>query len=539
MLKDHIRALKMCQILEKTKFLVDFRLRSWTKFKGCSQIRLFFLPKISLSYLEIFANHMHDSKLLTILKTLSSDEFYRFHEFVVSPFFNKNKKIILLFNFIKKYYPKFNNNNFTREKCFAHTFPDEKFNDSKLRVLMAKLLKLLEDYLVATHLSKDTCLQSISIQSIIRKKKIFKYYESYNQATKKTLEAYPYRSYEYFNYMYDYYFEYHNYAIIEDKYSGSFSLQNLADSMDLFYLNRKLSFCADMAQREYFLSTHHRKPLYSYLVRYFKKIEKISKKNLEDLHPATAILFYYNMLFTSNNEHEYYKKIIALLEKYSMIFKPSEMIYLYNLLTNYLNFKFYKGESRYIYDLFSIYKFLLTRKFFFRDNFLKFTDYHNIASTAFYLKEFKWAKEFLLSYKNKLEPKYRESLFNLESAWLNLYLKNYNIALNNLQKIELSDYNFYLDSRKILTRIYFETEENEGFFALTDSFRHYLKRNKMLSKELKKSFINYSNILQKLFRIKIGEKNNIHEVKKLIKETNLLDSKDWLREKAMELEGSK
>ena len=91
---------------------------------------------------------MRESKLIRIIESLNSEEFYRFGEFVNSPFFNKNKNITALFNFIRKYYLKFDNNNFTKEKAFAYIFPNEEYSDSKLRVLMAKLLKLLEDYLV-------------------------------------------------------------------------------------------------------------------------------------------------------------------------------------------------------------------------------------------------------------------------------------------------------------------------------------------------------------------------------------------------------
>jgi len=479
---------------------------------------------------------MQDSKLITILKTLTAEEFYKFHEYVISPFFNKNKNITLLFNFIKKYYPKFSNNNFTKEKGFAYIFPGEKFNDSKLRVLMAKLLNLLEDYLAFLLLSKDKSLKSLSILKMIRYKKLIKYYEGYNDAAKKTLDSFPYRNYNYFYYNYEYFFEYYNYAVVNDKGSDSILLQKLSDSLDLFYLNKKLSFSADMVQREYFLSSHFRKPFLNYLIKYLKKLAKISKKDLTETHPYLAIYFYYNLLFTGESEETNYKKIMVLLEKNAGKFEPFEAYYLYTLLTNFLNLKSYRGEIKYIKDLFKIYKHLLTTKFFFKRNALGFIDYHNIANTAFELKKYSWAKDFLNEYKSKLEPEYRDNLFNLELAWLNYYTKQYDNALKNLSKIELTDYNFYLDSRRILTKIYYETGEIKGMFPLLDSFRHYLTRNKLLSKELKKSFLNYIVILNKLFRVKIGEKDNLTEIKKMIKETQNLDAKNWLMEKVKELE---
>jgi hypothetical protein len=50
---------------------------------------------------------MEKSKVIDIFRTFSPDELKRFRDFVHSPFHNKNKNVIRLFEILKKYYPDF------------------------------------------------------------------------------------------------------------------------------------------------------------------------------------------------------------------------------------------------------------------------------------------------------------------------------------------------------------------------------------------------------------------------------------------------
>ncbi len=61
---------------------------------------------------------MQKSSLITILRTLTPQEFREFGEFVKSPYFNKNEKVITLYNVLKKYFPGFDSGSLTKEKVF-------------------------------------------------------------------------------------------------------------------------------------------------------------------------------------------------------------------------------------------------------------------------------------------------------------------------------------------------------------------------------------------------------------------------------------
>ena len=76
---------------------------------------------------------MNDLKLTRVLKTLNQKEFRKFGEFVQSPYFNKNKHVIALFEAISAYYPEFENRNFTAEKIYLKTFKGVKFDNAKFK----------------------------------------------------------------------------------------------------------------------------------------------------------------------------------------------------------------------------------------------------------------------------------------------------------------------------------------------------------------------------------------------------------------------
>ena len=66
---------------------------------------------------------MLKSKVIEILRTLSADELKLFREFIRSPYHNKNKNVISLFEIIRKFSPSFNDPNLTKEKVFKKIFP--------------------------------------------------------------------------------------------------------------------------------------------------------------------------------------------------------------------------------------------------------------------------------------------------------------------------------------------------------------------------------------------------------------------------------
>ena len=100
---------------------------------------------------------MLNSKIIDILQTFSHPEFKRFGDFVSSPFHNKNRKLIQLFELLSKFYPAFDGKELTKEYLFDKIFGKEKkeYADASIRNLLSDLIILAEKYLSYIAFEKD------------------------------------------------------------------------------------------------------------------------------------------------------------------------------------------------------------------------------------------------------------------------------------------------------------------------------------------------------------------------------------------------
>ena len=76
---------------------------------------------------------MENTKLINVLKTFTKQDVIKFREFVSSPFYNKNQKVIALCEEVLKFYPEFNKEECTDAKIFRKMFGNEKFNYFKIK----------------------------------------------------------------------------------------------------------------------------------------------------------------------------------------------------------------------------------------------------------------------------------------------------------------------------------------------------------------------------------------------------------------------
>ena len=67
--------------------------------------------------------------------------------------------------------------------------------------------------------------------------------------------------------------------------------------------------------------------------------------------------------------------------------------------------------------------------------------------------------------------------------------------------------------------------------SLIDSFRIYLRRNKVISKNLQREYINYLGFVKKLMMLSSGEKKTIQKFRARVMAATSPTHKKWLLEK--------
>src|SRR5258706_15269216 len=98
---------------------------------------------------------MNKSNLVEILKNLSAREIKSFGEYVKSPFFNKNKATVKLYDYLQRYHPDFEEKDTLKEKVFRKIFPGAEYNDGFMRSVMFSLSALAEDFLAYINFKEE------------------------------------------------------------------------------------------------------------------------------------------------------------------------------------------------------------------------------------------------------------------------------------------------------------------------------------------------------------------------------------------------
>src|SRR5437867_9301325 len=102
---------------------------------------------------------MQHSRVIEILSALNPGEFKRLRDFINSPYHSKNKHIVSMYIFLKKYMPGISKSNFTNEDIHRYVYPDEKFNKQKIELLISDFKGLLEKFIILEESRKDVIQQ--------------------------------------------------------------------------------------------------------------------------------------------------------------------------------------------------------------------------------------------------------------------------------------------------------------------------------------------------------------------------------------------
>ena len=106
-----------------------------------------------------------------MLRLLDSAEFRHFIDFVKSPFFNKNKKLIKLTEHLFRAFPDFSEKKMKKEVLFKVLFgKEEKFNEQQVHDHFSMLVRLMENFLSQIGFQKDEIGREIQLLGELKKR---------------------------------------------------------------------------------------------------------------------------------------------------------------------------------------------------------------------------------------------------------------------------------------------------------------------------------------------------------------------------------
>jgi hypothetical protein len=471
---------------------------------------------------------MHKSKTIILLKQFGSWELKELEKFIQSKYFNTSDLVTKTFNILKKDYPNFESSWLQKEKLFKKIFDNVAYDESKLRYVFSDLSKVIEEFIIHKELEKDTQQKRLLLLNFYMNKDLEKYFQQTFEEADKFHQKQHIKDEDY--YFYKYLLEEKSYIYSQKQKSRSIdaNLQIMVDNLDLFYLSAKLKHIGEMLTREMLLKVTYEKNLISEITQHIEN---------KDYSANSAVNIYYQvvMMHLQPDNEAYYRHLIHLLDIHKNDFNQNELVDMYVFAQNYCTNKINSGHSQYLSEIFLLYKKMIDLNAIYENGYVRPNVFKNIITVGLRLEEYEWTEKFINEYKDKLEPSHIESATNYNLAWLYFAKKDYKKALKQLNSVEFIDIFYILGAKCLLLKIFYELNDYDAFYSLTESFYVYLKRNMLISEYQKSTHINFIKHIKQLMKVRIDrEKSSIEKCREQILESKVLDM-NWFLKKIDEL----
>ena len=474
---------------------------------------------------------MRTSKLITILKALDEVETRQFYRYVRAPFFTKSDDVLNLYKYIRKFYPKFDTPKLERKKVYAKLFPKSIYDGPKLRNLILKLTKILEDYLIYVKCQQDSFAKKKLLTQIYGERNIYGLFEKNTNDLLQDLEAQPFRDATFF---------YDNYALQRDFYfhpntpqQGEVvsilkkSLLNLQEFQNIERLQTSL----ELKNRERILSEKHDFEVdnlqiaasKTIITKLLKELINLVEKNENSCPQAKeASFFQAKALFFENIQG----------------ISPKNGLAVFTALVNYATWQISK-QSKYIKEVYELYKLGIETKLLLRKNEISNTIFLNTCITGTKLRDFDFIEGFILEYEQFLREATRAELKALSLSYLYYHQSSYTEVIETLEDFRFSNILYKINAKSLLVRTYFQIYEKDSSYhklvlAKCTAFSRFIRNTDSINEKKKQSYLNFISLLKKITYQKELLLVNSATKRRLLVQLNKYENilaREWIRKK--------
>ncbi len=481
---------------------------------------------------------MENTKLIKVLKTFSKQEIKSFKDFVNSPFFNKNRNVIDLAEAVLSYHPDFDSGNLSEENIYKKIFGKEKFDYFKIKNIISDLYQLAINFLKTVSVNKNSTENEIALLNELHDRKLDIIYSQREKKVSAHLESLSIRDEAFYLLRHQlgkintahYKFEKTGYTFNQ--------IQNEFDTLLDYSLIGLLRLYSKMMHNK-----NHGNINFS--MEMFENIWEYVKDKEFEGNPSCQIYKQLIQLELTKDEAEY-RKLLELKAKYNDNIPREDMYYILNFINSFAVYRLKLGDESYYKDRFMAFRETLERNFIPSNNFL-FVNFISTYTSACMVEEYSWAESFMHQYAGAISPEEeKQNTVNYCNAFLAFRMKEYDKALEYFAKTNFKLYLMKVMVKSYSLRIFYEQNMHEQTLSSIDSFRHYLKSEKMIAEEQKLAhyeFLKHVTDLTDLKHNNTKKRDNVTTgiLKKRVTgmNSNPLGAKNWLIEKINEIETKK
>ncbi len=462
---------------------------------------------------------MIGSKLLQYLKACSAREWTVLEKFAASPYYNENPDCLRLLQLLRPYHPDFDAAKITKRWAHDQLFPNQAYQDKALRYLMSDLCRLVEQFWVLERRKEREPDYLLELLEATSDRGLQKAFQQVDKKVAKVIDENRPRNAHFFHWR-------QRWGEIHDQHyqrqrrrQPDYSIQEASDALDRYYYLQKLRFVCSMLDRQAIFDADFR-----------SGISEAWKNHLQQQdHFGEPLIRLYDLILQALIEEAdpaYFNFLQEQLPSFTHRLPAEELQSIYLFAINYCARKIRQGQSEFAQHALELYVAGIENRILF-DGSGKLSPwtFTNVVKLALSLKPFRWIEDFMDRYATALPDHFQANALHYNRAELYYYTHQFDRAQRELSQVAHSDLNYYLGGRVLLAKIYYESEETEALLSLIASFTIFLKRNRQLSADLKRTYLNFCEFLFQLVRRKPKRMATLEED---IRSTALLTDRKWL-----------
>lgn len=470
---------------------------------------------------------MFSEKLITLLQTFSKPELNRFRKYLQSPYLNDQPDALRLFEIVNENLRKTvpDAQDFEKEYIWKQLFSSRKVDDLHLRRLASDLTQLALQFLVSEARQQDPLSEALELQQLLGKQELKKHLAGAERQIDKYLEGSVGKSSQYYYAQFKKHVQTFNQASKTVSTAGYMDRLLPADHfLECFYIVQKLKFYVGWLHYRGFRATDQVLDVFPGFWEY------IGSEKFADV-PIIAVYQKMIACFTEPEQEEHFRQFVIDLEQYANDLPEEDLRECYQTAQNYCALKINQGRTEYYSVFFNLIKDTIQWGILLENGQISEGVFKNTVTIGLRVNEFYWVEDFIREYAPYLPSNIRENARTFNLANVYSHQKKYDQVIELLRDVEYSDIVYALGSKLVLLRTYYESDEYMAMDSLIDSFKIYLRRNKVISKGLKREYNNFLIFLKKLSTLSSSNPQAVQKLKKRVQETSHVMSKKWLLER--------
>jgi len=469
--------------------------------------------------------------LFNYLEKLEEQDLVRIEHYLKSPFFEvtNRKRVITLFNYLKKQHPNYHNNKKTENETIT-----SKLNFQNINNLKTNLLDAVSNYLQLSGLERNKKIQTFLLADTLDHFKI----NEFERFTEKAIDNINAKS-----------------AKDSNAYLVKYEL------LLLLYMNKGAKKVGDSntflreaikALNNYFLfeslkalNAYKTNKKHNLNANFFDELNKILKKYIKHFDvddPNIKIFYLINKGFKISNINKLQKMYFKLKHLTMANWEQLTSETQYEVFTYMMN----KAKSlknrccpNFKEELFNINKFGIEQGIHLAYSEIDSAMFYNIVLSACDVQEFIWCENFIQKHKKSLPKIEKTDILLIGYAYLFLKQKKYDDAIKNLLLIKSLNTSFEIAARAIELKCMYHIGNYDRFEMCQHRFIRFLNNQKKFNANTIERIKLYIKTSFKLFKAQFpnykNKKNLIKEIEQTIQTTDNLFQKLWLIEQLQRL----